>query len=88
MSKKIYNNLIDFVIMAGFDQDTGLTLIEGQHFSIQSISNDIFKAIFEPSVLAVISNDTAHYPKSSVTYNLAYPPLSTRKLVKETSVTV
>ena len=30
MSKKLYNSLVDFVILAGFDQDTGLVMIDGQ----------------------------------------------------------
>ena len=107
MSKKLYNSLVDFVILAGFDQDTGLVMIDGQvRISFQKAhslpnklslwvgvfkyglpnqtdTNDLFKTYFEPSILAVISSDTANYPRSNSRYNLAYPTL---RLTKEQSV--
>lgn len=68
MSKKLYNSLIDFLVVVGSDQETGLVLKNESREENLSIED----CIFEPSVLAVLSFDVASYPSSQDKFNWNY----------------
>ena len=76
MVKKLHNSLIEFVVLAGFDDYTGLISTNTQTLEINKLN--IFENSFEPSVLSVISHDKAYYP-SSKDFNLDYPHIKFNK---------
>lgn len=76
MVKKLHNSLVEFVVLAGFDNYTGLISTNTQTQEINK--QNIFENTFEPSVLSVISHDKAYYP-SSKDFNLDYPHIKFNK---------
>ncbi len=50
MVKKLHNSLIEFIILAGFDQNTGLqtNAVKNNQFDEKE---EIFDSCFEPSLL-------------------------------------
>jgi hypothetical protein len=81
MVKKLYNSLIEFIVVAGFDQNTGLLSNNAPQKAQKS--ENIFGDAFEPAILAVISHDKAYYPTKKE-FNPDYPPIVFNK--QDTSV--
>lgn len=74
MSKKLHNSLLDYLVVAGCDQDTGLVLKNG----VKDENLSIEEYAFEPSILAVLSFDIANYPNCKIKFNQNYPPIDHR----------
>jgi len=80
MVKKLYNSLIEFIVVAGFDQNTGL--VSNNAPQITQKTDNVFGDSYEPAILTVLSHEKAYYPTKKE-FNLNYPPVVFNK--QETS---
>lgn len=80
---KLYGSLVDFLVVVGSNQETGLVLKNNDSEEEGSVTN-MEDSMIETFILSVLSADVAFYPNSQVKFNLNYATrMSKSKNVKE-----
>lgn len=81
---KLYGSLVDFLVVVGSNQETGLVLKNNDSDEEGGSVTNMEDSMIETFILGVLSADVAFYPNSQVKFNLNYANrMSKLKNVKE-----
>ncbi|XP_022091138.1 DENN domain-containing protein 3-like [Acanthaster planci] len=79
---KLPNCLLEVCVLVGLDQETGVQYARNAQVSETASSPSLFTFPLEPQILAVISNQLAHFPNAKISIDPFYPPVQVKAAPK------